>query len=356
MYMKKQINEANILRGIACLAVIFVHISAIPVSTLQSDSIHMKLFSLLNRSAKFTTPTFIFLSGLTMFYSYKDRTFHYSSFLKKRVLATLIPYFLWTLIYYKYFIDQGYYIFSWDFLIENLLLADMSYHLYFILTILQFYLLFGVFLYIFKRFNHNYTLVALLAISIFTVKYVRFPYVDRFFARYVFFFGLGCYTAIYIDIIREKLLKYKYLVMAAYISISCYYGYQFYQYYGLKKSVDNFLVELTWFSFCFIAIMFYYLVAYQIAVNENSVVYRGFKKIAKASYYVYLSHPLAIFISEKFLTNMGMLSITRRFVVTMIIVYGTVVPLAILYSTAKSRFTQYSKSRKAKKVTLQRGI
>ncbi|SNS09473.1 Surface polysaccharide O-acyltransferase, integral membrane enzyme [Anaerovirgula multivorans] len=354
--MKKQINEANILRGIACLAVVLVHISAIPVSTLQSDSIHMKIFSLLNRSVKFTTPTFIFLSGLTMFYSYKDKTFHYFSFLKKRFSATLIPYFLWSLIYYKYFIDQGYYIFSWDFLIENLLLADMSYHLYFILTILQFYLLFGVFLYIFKRFNHNYILIFLLAISIFTVKYVRFPYADRFFARYAFYFGLGCYTAMYIDIIREKLLKYKYLITAGYISISCYYGYQFYQYYGLERSIDNFTIELTWFSFCLIAIMFYSLVAYQIATKENSVLYGALKKISKASYYIYLSHPLAIFVSEKFLTNLGMLSITRRFLLNIIIVYGMVVPLAVLYSSLKYKLTQYFKSRKRKKVTLQRGL
>ncbi|AKL94806.1 hypothetical protein CACET_c13410 [Clostridium aceticum] len=351
--MKKRIDEVNILRAIACLAVVMVHISAIPVSTLQSDSIHMKIFSLLNRSVKFTTPTFIFLSGLTLFYSYKDKRLHYFSFLKKRLSITLIPYFVWTLIYYKYFIHEGYYVFSWSFLIENILLADMSYHLYFILTILQFYLLFGVFLYAFKKFPSHFVLGTLFVISLLTIKYVRFPYMDRFFARHVFFFGLGCYAAMNIDMLREKLLKYQYLITAGYIGISSYYGYQFYQYYGLGKPIKSFTIELTWTIFCFIAIMFYYVVAYHIANKQNSILNKTLKKVAKASYYVYLSHPLGIFLSEKFLTNAGMLSITRRFLLNVIIVYGTVVPLAILYTSLKGNLTQNYKSRKLKKTTLQ---
>lgn len=247
--MKKQIKEAHILRGIACLAVVFVHITAIPVSTLLPDSLHMKIFSLLNRSAKFTTPTFIFLSGLTLFYSYKDKKLDYIKFYKKRLTATIFPYILWTIIYYRYFIYEGYYVFSWDFLIEKLLWADMSYHLYFILTILQFYLLFGVFLYCFKKFHPTGVLMVLLAISLFTVEYIRFEYADRFFARYVFFFGLGCYTAIHLEEIRSKLWRYKGLIAVAYISISCYFSYQFYQYYALDKSIDNTIIEVTWFVF-----------------------------------------------------------------------------------------------------------
>ncbi|SDK96189.1 acyltransferase [Natronincola ferrireducens] len=350
--MKKNIDEAGITRAIACLAVVMVHISAIPVATLQPNSIHMIFFSLLNRGLKFTTPTFIFLSGLTLFYSYKDRSFNYYSFLKKRLSTTIIPYLIWSFIYYRYFIYEGYYIFSWSFLFENLLLANMSYHLYFILTIIQFYLLFGIFLYVFKKFSPLAVLMVLCSISIFTLRYIHIPYGDRFFMRYVFFFGLGCYTAIYIDIIREKLLQYKLFFIAAYIGATSYYGYQFYQYYGLKKPVNVFLVELTWFGFAITAIFFYFLLSNYIVKSSNQWIYKGLKKITACSYYVYLSHPLVLFLSEKFLTNRGVISITGRFVLNVLIVYGGTLPLAILYSSMKDRLKEYNRRRRAKEVTL----
>ncbi|AOY74834.1 hypothetical protein BJL90_02000 [Clostridium formicaceticum] len=354
--VKKQIREANVLRAIACLSVAMVHISAIPLTTLLRDSIHMKLFILLNRSVKFTTPTFIFLSGLTLFYGYKDKRFSYCSFLKKRLSTTLIPYMIWTLIYYRYYIHEKYYVFSWEFLREKLLLADMTYHLYFILTILQFYLLFWVFLYIFKNFKPGLVLIILCMISLLAVKYVKFPYADRFFARYVFFFGLGCYAAIDIDAIREKLIRHRYFIGAAHAVSTCYYAYQFYEYHVLQKSIDNFVMEITWSVFCFTAIMFYFVIAYYVGEKEDGFLYKSAKKISKASFYIYLSHPLVIFLSEKMMTEAGLLSITRRFILTTMIVYGSVVPLAIIYNAGKRSFKQYNRDRKAKKVTLQRGV
>jgi len=77
MIKKERIDETNIIRGIACLAVVLVHITAGPVTSLREGSIHSIIFTLLNRGAKFTTPTFLFLSGLTLFYSYEERDFKY---------------------------------------------------------------------------------------------------------------------------------------------------------------------------------------------------------------------------------------------------------------------------------------
>jgi len=134
MIKKERIDETNIIRGIACLAVVLVHITAGPVGTLNAGSVHSIIFTLLNRGAKFTTPTFLFLSGLTLFYSYEERDFKYVKFLKKRFSTTLIPYLIWSIIYFLYFYFQGIYSLSPRFLIENILLANMSYHLYFVLT------------------------------------------------------------------------------------------------------------------------------------------------------------------------------------------------------------------------------
>ena len=346
IFMKKRIDEASILRAIACLSVIWVHVTAIPVSSLQSHSIHMKIFSFLNRAAKFTTPAFIFISGLTLFYTYKDKRLNYTSFLMKRFKATLIPYFIWSIIYYFSFIYSGYEDFSWRYLIESLLTGSISYHLYFILTILQFYLLFGIFLYLFRNFKPNIILFILLFISLFTVKYIRFEYVDRFFGRYVFYFGFGCYTAIHLDNLGKKLWKYRHLITVGYLGISSYFAYQFYQYYALEKSINNFYIEFIWFCFCFFGIIFFYNVSHYVAQKEDSILNKSLQAISRASYYIYLSHPLVIFISEDLLDRMGILSITRRFALNVIIVYGTVVPLAILYTRLKYKIIQNHRKRK----------
>lgn len=126
MVKRERIDETNIIRGIACLAVVLVHITAGPVTTLKAGSIHSIIFTLLNRGSRFTTPTFIFLSGLTLFYSYEARDFKYCNFLKKRFKATLIPYGIWSVIYFLYFYSQGIYSLSPKLFIENILLAKSA--------------------------------------------------------------------------------------------------------------------------------------------------------------------------------------------------------------------------------------
>lgn len=331
--MKKTVDEIYVLRGIACLSVFLVHLSAEAVVSLREGYLLMA-FTMLNRAMKYTTPAFIFISGLILFYVYKDREFKYLPFIKKRLSTILIPYFIWTVIYYGYFIYRGYYTFSIKFFMDNLLLAKMSFHFYFILTITQFYILFGVFRFFFKRYNSHLIIVTSAIINIVFLKYIHFQYVDRFFMQYMFFFSLGCYVATHLDIFKTILKKWKYAIIALHIAIILYYSYQFYQYQIKNVPINDFIAIMTWFIFSGISIISLYYVSTLIS-SGSRLLFRGFKEVSNASYYIYLSHPLVLILSNDFLNRIGIISTSMRFLLNTVIVVSVVLTLSITYSRLK---------------------
>lgn len=337
MVTKERIDETNIIRGIACLAVILVHITASPAITLNPGSIHSIVFTLLNRGAKFTTPTFVFLSGLTLFYSYGERDLKYGRFLKKRFSSTLIPYIIWSTIYFLYFYLQGIYSLSLKFFVENTLLAKMSYHLYFVLTITQFYVLFGIFLYAYRKYNSHILLSVSLVINLLFLKYgaVSMGYSDRFFLNYIFFFSLGCYVAKNLSEVKQFIIKFKYYIILGYLITTLYESYLFYKIYIVYTPVDVFMVLLSWVVFSTISI--FMLIYIGIVVLDKSPKTNNiFKTISKSSYYVYLSHPLILNISDKWLIEAGVYSTTGRAILNMIIVYSTTLAGSIGYTKLKA--------------------
>lgn len=92
---RAHINELNITRALAILAVLLIHSTSTPVTALSSDSKLYPFYVFFNISPKFAVPVFIFLSGFVLFYNYiqKDLTKELiKNFYKKRVTQILIPY------------------------------------------------------------------------------------------------------------------------------------------------------------------------------------------------------------------------------------------------------------------------
>ena len=80
--IKKSIGETNILRGILCIFVLIIHTTANPSIELQPLSISSILFSIANTATKLAVLGFIFISGLTLAYSYKERKINNIYFIK----------------------------------------------------------------------------------------------------------------------------------------------------------------------------------------------------------------------------------------------------------------------------------
>ncbi|MWV43408.1 acyltransferase family protein [Paenibacillus sp. HJL G12] len=147
MPKKARIHEIELLRGLAFLAVALQHAIAhysIVDGVKMEDSVMM---TLLLTASKFAVPMFIFITGLVLFYNY-DGPIRYGTFMRKRFVDVLLPYILWSAFYFYMnpawsLSDLG----QWAIMLVT---GKNSYHLWYIVMIFQFYLLFPLFRYVMR--------------------------------------------------------------------------------------------------------------------------------------------------------------------------------------------------------------
>ncbi|WP_158291443.1 acyltransferase [Desulfosporosinus sp. Sb-LF] len=143
---KERVSEWDILRGIAFLAIVLQH--SIGQFAYRKDTSLLDAYTLaaIYHLIKFGVPAFVFLTGATLLYNYYGKL-NYLEFIRKRSLDVLVPYLVWTPIYYVYIFPQK--VINVEWLKEvgkQLLVPTQAYHLWFIILIFQFYLVFPFFL------------------------------------------------------------------------------------------------------------------------------------------------------------------------------------------------------------------
>ncbi|GBE56890.1 acyltransferase family protein [archaeon BMS3Bbin16] len=192
---RKHLEEITLLRGLAIIGVVAIHSHPPPLSLgfLGLNKLYIEELS------KFSVPLFIFISGLVLTFRYTGETIVYTDFLKRRFEKILIPYLAWSGIYllYRYLYKSE--TFSLFAIAKKFLIGSAYFHLYYVFLILQFYLLFPLFLRLIQRFKNRKT--ALLSIAaalnlIFIAFYEstllipeRLP--RRIFIFWIFYFILG---------------------------------------------------------------------------------------------------------------------------------------------------------------------
>lgn len=142
---RPKIAEIDIVRAVSILAVVMIHATSRATYLPAAGSMTQKLFFSVNTLGAFAVPVFLFVSGLVLFYSYFDRWKAADTlrFYGKRAISLAYPYLVFSLLYYLFFyvIVAGY-----PFDIRSFLgllpWGHASYHLYFMIIIAQFYLLF----------------------------------------------------------------------------------------------------------------------------------------------------------------------------------------------------------------------
>ncbi|MBN8209765.1 acyltransferase family protein [Bacillus sp. NTK071] len=225
MDQRKTIDEVFLLRSMACLGIVFLHSFA--RSFLETNEI----VNSINLLFTFATPTFVFISIFILARSYPDQL--PINFWGKRVKYVLFPYLLFGTFYagskgleVALSSDISFVRAFGSFLWRHILLGD--YHGYFILIILQFYVLYYFFHSHLKKWSPKVVLpVAFLITSAYLgffnfVPPVQTPVGEYIWAKlywipflgWLFYFTLAYYCGRYYPAFVSILNKHSKLVLA----------------------------------------------------------------------------------------------------------------------------------------------
>ena len=327
---KPRIHEVEMVRAIAFIATIFRHSLAAFIYDGKMDLFAAVTTCTLLSIARFGTPTFLFVTGFVLLYNYEH--IQYGTFLKKRFTKVIIPYVFWSVIYFLFIKlasakSGASFLEDMKTLGSQIIHGSASYHLWFIIMILQFYILFPLFRAIILKFRGGKKWVGLLvgtviyqvvAMWIYS-KYLPgltdaaadgslikelLLYRDRSFLLWILYFMLGGIFAVNYTEIRGLLTKYsKLLGIGAFLSL-CYIVF-----ISMNQAVVegefvtvNYMltspVYLRMVTYSVLTILTIFVVCTSI-IKKNGPAYPILRWIGKLSFGGYLVHAIYINLSAR---------------------------------------------------------
>lgn len=296
---EKTYNQAiDALRIISILAVILIHTTTkiIQVSDNNLSIIPSSLFY--NQASRFAVPLFFMISGFVLELNY---SFHqnYFSYLKKRLSKILIPYIFWSAIYY-YFI----YTYHSSGFVSTLFQGSASYQLYFIPSLLIFYLIFPL-IHQFNRYILNkWFLIVLGFFQLFLLIYdyyfksLPFFYPLSIVLLNYFIFLLGVLFSHHQTLLITTLKKYKIYLFLLSIILAIYL------YFEGKYQFQNTNNYLSFYSQWRPSVFIYTLTlagSFYYFFNKSITQYHIIKVLSRLSFFVFFIHILVLELSWKYL-------------------------------------------------------
>lgn len=289
---KKHDSAIDLLRIVSILAVIAIHTTT---KTLEVTNYSLRLIPftlLLNQLTRFAVPIFFIVSGFVLTLNYHLNE-NYLSYFKKRINKIFIPYIFWSLIYYFFVYYKGR---DLSFL-DSLLQGNASYQLYFIPTLIIFYMIFPI-IYVFcQHIGNKFFMIFIFLVQIFLLfidyKVNSIPLFNpaRVALLNYFPFVLGIFIARNIEAFNKFVTKWKYVLMfGTFIFGTVVFAEGFYGY----MNTHNYLVfysqwrpSVLLFTVC-IGGLFYWV------FDKANLDKEKIKKIANLSFLVFFIHVLIL--------------------------------------------------------------
>lgn len=305
MGKNERLNEIAIVRAIAIIGVLLVHSTSFITVELPTESRSYVLYNFINIFFKFGTPTFIFLSSFVLFYNYANREITKKmllNFYKKRFLYIVIPYLIFSVIYfaltvhlyYDYTLPEALAIFA-----QKVLTGKAYTHLYFVFISIQLYLIFPLVLYLvqkYKWFSKYSIFIGLVIQWIFVILnhyYLKIELKGSISLSYMSFYFLGIYLGLYLDRFRAFLKTNKrHLITALWLISGFFYVYLFYLLRVELIYYNSMVYDLLWNIYSIFAALFLFGLAFIIYNKLNGKLRKVFLYLGDVSFGIYLIHPL----------------------------------------------------------------
>jgi len=329
--MKRQ-SEISFLNVLFCMIVIFIHIASAPVSGLTTGTAQHIAFYIPWRLSAFVVQGFVFLSAVKLFLSNKE--VKYTAYCLKRAKNIIIPYIIAVCIFYIYFVRHAYFGFSAKELIFYILKGDLSSHFYFVIAIVQFYLLKPMWSYMLKRIKAEIAVPLALVIMIVTKDmWQSFLYVDRIFTTYLFYWVAGCYVGKNMGAFKAWLGRHLLSVSLVFFIVAI--ANAVLSYLNLLGILAVKQLENIHMVYCIVTILFCFAIA--LKISDKLMNKKLMKEINGASYYIYLIHPLIIITVNDYMARYGITSTEYTFLIRAALTYGGSILICILYVKLKNK-------------------
>ncbi|WP_228728129.1 acyltransferase [Brevibacillus composti] len=323
MARKERIVELDYVRSFAFLAVVYQHVIGVYIRKPGVSEETSFLFGMLFQLLKFAVPAFVFVTGLVLVYNYYERL-HYPRFIQKRFTEIIVPYGFWSLVYMVLHHDITRINLDTFLVIgKKLLTGSASYHLWFVVMIFQFYLLYPVILRLFRSARQAlrtsrlgmWAAVGLAAVAYgglmwFSSRYLPahpfrldgawldaylIKYRDRNFLYYSFYFLMGGMVALALPQFRAFLQRRWLLLVAAFAGTFAYISYELIKYSGGLRVNLNVATSLkpSMFLYTVAQLLIIYLLAVWLS-HTKSVWKKWLTKLGHYSYGAYLIHAVAL--------------------------------------------------------------
>jgi len=305
--MNNRIRQFDILRVVATFTVIGIHVTAGYV-------LNYSFAYFCNQLARFAVPLFIIMSGFLLYSSDMNRNFELAgSFYKRRFSKILFPYIIWTVVYclITYYLLRIIPSLS-EFLIKvgkDLLWGTAYYHLYFIIIIIQLYLLYPLFRkwislspFFLLVISFLITLITQTLLYLNMIHIISLPsqysnlYLSAF-PVWMFYFILGMFTANKKDLCEKSLNSKSLLLAFLWVSslLLLIVDSKYTSTYG--SSIRPTVTLYTVVTYFFI---------YSLALRFNNIGGYSLTWLANQSFLIFLMHPTILTILERMAPKIGL--------------------------------------------------